>query len=56
MKSLIATKIKKIRKGDGVFVMVLGTAIGALVLIAFFLIAKDTISAWGESAKELVKM
>lgn len=48
---------KKFRKGDGgVFTMVLGAAIGALVLIAFHLVAKNGIGTWGESFSKLVTL
>ena len=49
--------IKKFRKGDGgVFVLVAGAALGTLVLIGFYLIAKDALGSWGESVKTLVTM
>lgn len=48
---------KKFRKGDGgVFVLVAGAALGTLVLIGFYLIAKEGLGSWGESFKTLVTM
>lgn len=48
---------RKFRRGDGgVFTLVLGAAIGTLVLIGFYLVAKDGLSAWGESFKAMVTL
>lgn len=47
---------KKFRKGEGVFTLVIGAAIGTLVLIGFYLVAKDGLSAWGTSFKTLVTL
>lgn len=44
------------RKGDGVGNMVMGAAIGTLIIIAFFIIVKAGLGIWGESFKELVSM
>lgn len=43
------------RKGD-VFIMVLGAALGAIILIAFYLYAKDGVDSWGSAFTELVKL
>lgn len=52
-----AMKSKNFRKADGgVFTLVIGAAIGTLVLIGFYLVAKDGLSAWGSSFKTLVTM
>ena len=48
---------RKFRKADGgVFTMVLGAAIGALVLIGFYLVAKQGLTTWGDSFQALVTM
>lgn len=49
--------VKKFRKGDGgIFVLVAGAALGTLILIGFYLIAKDGLNSWGTSFKTLVTM
>lgn len=54
---ICSLKAKRFRKGDGgVFTLVIGAAIGTLVLIGFYLVAKDGLSAWGSSFKSLVSM
>lgn len=48
---------RKFRKGDGgVFTLVVGAAIGTLVLIGFYLVAKEGLSTWGDSFKSLVTL
>lgn len=48
---------KRFRKGDGgVFVLVAGAALGTLILIGFYIIAKDGLNSWGSSFKTLVTM
>lgn len=48
---------RKFRKGDGgVFTLVIGAAIGTLVLIGFYLVAKDGLGTWGTSFKSMVSM
>ena len=48
---------KKFRKGDGgVFTLVLGAAIGTLVLIGFYLVAKDGLASWGQAFKTMVTL
>lgn len=45
----------KFRQGD-VFLMVLGAALGAIILIAFFIFARDGVSSWGEAFTKLTSM
>lgn len=47
---------KKFRKGEGVFTLVIGAAIGTLVLIGFYLVAKDGLATWGNSFKTMVTL
>ena len=49
-------KSNKFRKGDGVFTMVIAAAIGTLVLIGFYIVAKGGLTSWGNSIKTLVTM
>lgn len=54
--SVLSIKNKKFRKGDGIFLLVIGAAIGTLILIGFYLLAKDGLGEWGKSFKTLVSM
>lgn len=57
IKLYSSCKNRRFRKGDGgVFTLVLGAAIGTLVLIGFYLVAKDGLSSWGESFKAMVTL
>lgn len=49
-------KNRRFRKGDGVFLLVIGAAIGTLILIGFYLLAKEGLGSWGQAFKTLVSM
>lgn len=55
-KDVLTFKNTKFRKGDGVFLLVIGAAIGTLILIGFYLLAKDGLGAWGQSFRTLVSL
>lgn len=47
----------KMRKADGgVFTMVMGAAIGTLILISFYKIARYGLESWSEAFVKLVNM
>lgn len=45
----------KFRQGD-VFLMVLGAALGAIILIAFYIYARDGVSSWGNAFSNLTSL
>lgn len=45
----------KFHRGD-VFLMVLGAALGAIILIAFYIYAREGVSSWGEAFGKLVSL
>lgn len=47
----------KFRRGDGgIFTIVLGAAIGTLVLIGLYLVVKDVLPIWAQSLKTMVTL
>lgn len=52
----VKAKIKMRRADGGVFTMVMGAAIGTLILISFYKIARHGLENWRDAFIELVKM
>lgn len=44
------------KKGEGMPVMVLAAALGAIILISFYIISRDGLTTWGVSFKKLVQI